>query len=62
MKLDVDNSMDLCYIGNKSLLWLFCKNVHVFVIQVTFDKVAFLFVLRLASRAAVSVRFLSASR
>ena len=30
-KLDIDTSMDLCYIGNKFLQGLFCKNVHVFV-------------------------------
>ena len=54
--------MELCYIGNKSLHGLFCKNVHILVNRVTFNKVAFLFVLRWVSRAAVSVTFLSASR
>lgn len=29
-KLDVDTRLDLCYINNKSLHGLFCKNVHVF--------------------------------
>ena len=30
-KMDIDTSMDLCYISNKSLHGLFCKNVHIFV-------------------------------
>ena len=36
--------MDLCYIVNKSLFGLFCKNVHISAKWVTFNKVAFLFV------------------
>ena len=42
-KLDIDTCLDLCYINNKSLHGLFCKNVHVFVIHVAYDKAAFLF-------------------
>ena len=40
-KLDIDNLMDLWYIINKFLHWLFCKNVHISVNRVTYNKVAF---------------------
>ena len=40
-KLGLDTSSDLCYISNKSLLGLFCKNVHISVNRVAYNKVAF---------------------
>ena len=42
-KIDIDTPMNLCYIGNKSLHGLFCKNVHVFVKAVSYNNVDYLF-------------------
>ena len=33
LKLGLDTSLKLCYISNKFLHGLFCKNVHIFVKQ-----------------------------
>ena len=54
--MGIDTTPDLWYIINKSLHGLFCKNVHISVNRVTFNKVAFLFALHWASRHAHSRR------
>ena len=41
--MGIDTAMNLWYIVSEFLYGLFCKNVHILVKRVTFNKVAFLF-------------------